>query len=429
MSNTCQQGVSGKWVITLAAFLLLSLLYCVWQLVHIDRNTYADFPIFYQAVQQYLDSGILYTRNLEHYYPASGIYKFPAVYSSFLLPWVKSGISLEMTQTFLLYLHMGLYVASLALLVWIWAPANSRILFGLLSGIFSFNLYALYENLHALQLEIYILFFLSLTLFLLNRQRYLLSGIVIAVVSFLKVYPVFLLTYFLWKRKWKFFAGFFLTSLLLVLLMIACFGLTENQWYFFHALPVMLQEGAFINHENVGVEKLINHLFSTSQFIHYETPLGVGSAAITKIILWTCYLLGVFAFFRKGNVLGSNNQYPHYMAFSLLLTLAILTLKNPWSNYQVLLVIPMLYILSLLMPLPAKKFVIFVFVLTWVLLFLSPENKSLFFSCFAETGNPLFMGILSLLNNKLFAIRGAATLLVYLMLVSLLLNRKATSRE
>lgn len=420
--------MNRRVVLWVSGFLfLVSIAFFLAHLALIDKGHYDDFPIFYHAVEQYASTGQLYTRHLEDYYPASGIYKFPSLYGSFLLPLIKNNISLQSSQTLLLYLHVGLYAISAAILVAMFMPANHRILFGLLSGILSLNLYSLYENLHTLQLEVYILFGLTAIIFLLTRQRYFLSGIVLSAMSFLKIYPVFFALYFLWKRKIAFWAGMFLAILPLVFWMVACFGWEENRWYFFEALPVMLQEGAFINHHNTGIEKLINHLFASSQFIHYETPLGVGSAAITKIILWTCCLLGFVVFFRKGNVFGSNHQHPHYMAFSLLITLCLMTLKNPWSNYQVLLVIPMLYILSLLMSLTAKKAAIFIFVLAWILLFLSPTTKSMFFSYFSETADPLFM-ILSLLHSKWFAMRGVATLLVYGLLVWLLfkINRPSS---
>ncbi len=406
-----------------------SLAFFLAQIVYIDNHPYDDFPIFYDAVKQYLSTGQLYTRHLDYYFPADGIYKFPALYSSLLLPFVKNGISLEDSQTFFLYLHCSLYVFSGIILVFLFAPEKNRSLFCFCSGILVLNLYSLYENLRTLQLEIYILFFVTLLLFLLKKHRYFLSGITLSIMAFLKVYPVFFAIYFLWKRKAIFFLGVFLASLLLILLMIACFGWEENRWYFFEVLPVILQEKVFINYENVGLVKLINHLFATSQFIHYETPLGDGNTAIAKVLLWASYLLALLAFFRKKTTLGSKDKYPHYVAFSLLITLVLLTLKNPWSNYQVLLVVPLLYILAALFSLLEKKFIGVLFFITCLLLFISPEPISVDSRFFSETGNSELMYVLRFLNSKLFAMRGMATVLVYIMLILLLYKKEKPAYE
>lgn len=413
-------------MVIFALVFCLSLLVFVKQVIRINQSPYQDFPIFYSAVQQYVETGAFYTHQLEDYYPASGIYKFPALYGSFLLPLVKNQVPLGTAQTVLLCLHVVLYFASVMMLVLLFLPEKNRVLYGLLSGILSLNLYALTETLHTLQLEIYILFFTTLILWLLNRQRYFYSGAALAFIAFLKVYPVFMGLFFLWKRTAAFFAGFILMAVLVLAGMIACFGLAENQWYFFSALPLMLQEGAFINHHNIGVEKLINHLFSTHQFIHYETAMGVGSAAITKIILWTCYLLGLWGFFRAGNMRGSRATHPHYMAFSLLLTLVLLTLKNPWSNYQILLIVPLLYILSHLFVSARSKILVALSGVAYLLLFLSPRHDSIFFTNFSGVANPVLMMVLGVLSDKLFALRGMATILLYIALLLLLFrNGKA----
>jgi hypothetical protein len=151
-------SLAGRVLLGLSVLIFcFSILVFLKQAMLISQIPYEDFPIFYSAVQQYVESGVLYTRHLDYYYPASGIYKFPALYGSFLLPLVKNHISLETAQTGLLCLHVVLYIASIVMLVYLFIPGKHRVLFGLWAGILGLNLYPLQETLRTLQLERYIL--------------------------------------------------------------------------------------------------------------------------------------------------------------------------------------------------------------------------------------------------------------------------------
>jgi hypothetical protein len=123
-----------------------------------------------------------------------------------------------------------------------------------------------------------------------RADRPFLTGILIALGAWIKIYPGLLLVYFAWKRDWRVVAGGVLLSGVVIAIQILVSGWDTFAFYFSDILPILAAEGQVgVIHSNNSVLGFAQRLFSSAPLAIplIESPflLSVTRYALTLLLI------------------------------------------------------------------------------------------------------------------------------------------------
>ena len=159
-------------------------------------------------------------------------------------------------------------------------------------------------------------------------------------------------------------------------------GPEQNYLFYFKVLPFMLQEGAKVTLENIGLAK------------YPQLLLGAGpvlAKVISQILCLALLAASIFAVVRTQR--RDSGEQAIALEFVMFVSLMLLFLPNSWAHYQLLLLLPVLVLLKGCMaPERARPAVLAsVLLAALLLLFYFPcADGSMPFPCAAT---PWFMGL------------------------------------
>jgi hypothetical protein len=323
----------------IAVLLALSVYHFGYSAMYAEDIGFVDFSIFLQQAEYFAETGRLYihVENMEAYAPGTPVYKFPPLYAMLLLPVVKGGFGDAVYHVHWL-LQILFYLLTVVAIV-VALEGRRAGWYALVAALLALNFEPFFETLFRLQLELPLLLLLTLCLLSLMKGKDALAGAALAVCTMLKIYPAFLLIYFCIKRKWA-AVGWCLATM--VLIQVACMiviGPQENYLFFFRILPVMLQEGAKVTLENIGLAK------------YPQLLLGAGptlAKAVSQLFCLALLAASVYAVLRAARIERSSRLIA--LEFALFVSLMLLFLPNSWAHYQLLLLLPLLVVLKWCLP-------------------------------------------------------------------------------
>lgn len=286
-----------------------------------------DFGILYRGVQSWLAGGSLYDLAAVTANHFGHVFKVPPFYGMLMLPFV----SLDISQALLLHRLINVALIAITVAVWLrmwglhWTTAGAGLLVLL-------NFAPLTSTVEMGQIDIVLLLLLSLTLWTLQRDRNLLAGVLTALATLFKIYPVLLLGLFVCQRRWRALAGFTLGMLLCNAVAILVMGWEMHRVYLFEVIPRIGGTTAWI--ENQTISGFLARLPGVPRgSFGFDEPglvrlgLGISVALI---------LFGVGLTLRR--LPSDSSAFAlQYSVFPLLMTLAVPT---AWIHYQALLLIP-----------------------------------------------------------------------------------------
>ena len=180
-----------------------------------------------------------------------------------------------------------------------------------------------------------ILFFLivaSLYFYRENKPKY--SGICIAVACSMKVIPLLLLFYMLWKRQFKVFLTGLLTLVLIIGYSLLFFGLELYYWYVEFMINERLMNAFHDNHSITG--------FFSRLLVHTVWVKGIfdnPAAANICIVISSLIVLGIFLFVTRKKTAPSTQETLHEYALAVV-TMLLLS-KMATTLYLVMLLLPL----------------------------------------------------------------------------------------
>jgi hypothetical protein len=366
----------------IAIVLALSLYHFGYSAMYAGNVGFVDFSIFLRQVENFQETGELYihTENMEAYAPGTPVYKFPPLYAMLLLPVVKGGYGDGIYQ---LHWLLQLVVFLLTVAVIVVALAGRRPgWYALAAAALALNFEPFFETLFRLQIELPLLLLFTLCLLAFMRGRDGLAGAALALCAMLKIYPAFLLLYFCVKRRWAVVAWCMATMGLIQVAGLIVIGPEENYLFYFKILPVMLQEGAKVTLENIGIAKY-------PQLLLGATPATAD--ALSRMLCLALLAASIFAVVRAERTGGE--KAPIALEFALFVSLMLLFLPNSWAHYQLLLLLPLLVALKGCMAPERLRPAVLASVMlaSLLLLFYFPcADASMPFPCAAT---PWFMGL------------------------------------
>lgn len=296
------------------------------------RFGFVDFPIFLQQAALFADGRDLYVDPAlpDAYEPAAAVYKFPPLFAALLLPFVRAAPTSVYVGHW--WLQLALYAAAVGLLLA--AIRTSRRPVFVVGGLLlALNFEPFFETLWRLQLETPILLLLAVALVAASRRRDLVAGAALGLAIALKIYPGFLLLYFLVRRRFKVVAAALACGLAVQLGTLIVLGGETHRVFFLDVLPVLLAEAPVATSENVGLARYALLLFGGGAGVAKRVAQAV------VLLLTVATLVAVERNRRDGIDRGP-------VELAAMIPLMLLSTPNSWVNYQLLLLPPLLVLLA-----------------------------------------------------------------------------------
>lgn len=258
--------VIGAWLIVLTGISYLA--------VNEVRDASIDFYSYYigavaihegkpiYAFETY--EGIVESVGIRH----AGLYLYPPTLAILIQPALL--VSPYVGALIWLALNVGIFIAAVGLLLRKSNIQDQRLRASLLllPVIFTPTIMSLYLG------QVNVLVFVLITVAYLTfvDKRPHISGVLLAVAAWIKLWPVILIAYFVWKREWKVVAAAILGLLLVGLLTFAFIGPEQTISFFTERLPEISQgTQPDLDHLNQSIPGTFAKMFAPSS--DYVTPL------------------------------------------------------------------------------------------------------------------------------------------------------------
>jgi hypothetical protein len=279
---------------------LYILIVCAWAIVLAG--------IFYLTANQVRDASIDF---LSYYIGASAIQEGKPIYTQETHESVSSAIGIRQVGRYLYpptlavliqpVLWVSPYAASLfwffvnVVLLWIGVGLllrqnnlrdyRTKVALLLLPVLFTPVLMTIY--LGQVNMLVFLLIVLVWLTFLHGRQYT--SGALVALAVWIKVWPIVLIPYFVWKREWKFVSGALIGLLLIGILTLAVAGVGQTKSFFTDKLPEIAHgTEPGIDHLNQSIPGFFAKLFApSSQYVYplIQSPILAQQGSRIAILL------------------------------------------------------------------------------------------------------------------------------------------------
>ena len=306
---------------------------------------FVDLPIFVERTNDFSQGKALYpnANDSSAYEPAAAVYKFPPLFAVTLLPQVLAGLG-QSIYPLHWAVHILLYLGALGLLV---AALQRRFELSrssalLVVGAVGLNFVPFFETLWRLQLETPILFLVALALWAEGGARRWLSGAALGVAAMLKVYPLFLLGWFVLRRSVR---GVVAASIALIATFALgwwVIGSEQNLVYYGEILPRMMQELPRIDPENIALAKPLHVL------VGFELE---SAKRVAQLIALSVVALGFLLL--HGRPFSVRSSVDPFALLSVMICGLLMFMPNAWTNYLELSLIPIIFVMARCLEEPA----------------------------------------------------------------------------
>ena len=304
--------------------LLIASLVCVWRLATLAELRF-DTDIYYNALRKFEWLGMMYNRGDGGlttpevlFKPSSPVYKFSPLYLAWMLP-----IPRAVTESGFYAIYCGFQLIFALGSAFILIKAAGQITSkknAFFTTLIVFLLSApLYEVLRATAAENLLIFVFLLSFYVSDKYPKI-CGFMLAYTAMIKIYPAFMLLYFLADKQWNVAKGFLFGAVFFGLLSVILFGWQENFYYLFTVVPVLLQESISMKDLNLNlwtflepymIESRIQQVFNAWRLL----VLAALAVACTKVNFSKENKLIFFAIFLIVMQLMLPNYWVWYMAY------------------------------------------------------------------------------------------------------------------
>jgi hypothetical protein len=360
-------GAKKNLLITLLALLSLA---STWNFASRNINSFYEVPIdfltFVKAAENFTETGELYQRvdnYPDRYHPSAVIYKFPPPYQFNTYPFANiEKTTKAMSVTVMKIFFMVCFVGT-GMLLYIQAIKTfqlddfRKIILASLITITLGNFTPFLEAIRWLIIEIpaTLLLFAG---FMITTRLPRISGAICAYFACIKLYPVFIFGYYLYRKNIKALQGFIAACLVIGLFSLWLFGWQEHVFYLTHILPVLLNEPVILKNVNMNLEMFFYHLGIIDNItgnIH----------SITRLAFLVCF---VFILYRSYRHL--ENGAFQLLTFCLFICTMFFCFPNYWPQYQVYMIIPLFTLFAYSLTLPTRPAIVNFVVLAVCVIFL-----------------------------------------------------------
>ena len=281
------------------------------------------FPL-YQTMVDFFKAG-------PYHYEGPLPYVYPPFFVIFLSPLAYMSFN---TAVFVwLFINQAVFFSGLYFLLRAISEKYSRV--EAVTMIFVFlNFTPLFVDYLLGQCNVILFFFIATGLYCYRSNKPVYAGIAIALACIIKVIPLLLLFYTLWKRQYKVFLAGVLTLVFVFSYSLLFFDMRLFPWY----LKFMMNQTLFnAYHDNHSLTGFFSRFLTHSEWIKgvFDNP----DAARTCIIVSSLVVVGIFLFSTRKKSKPSDSET--LREYALGVTTMLLLSKMTSTPYLVMLLIPL----------------------------------------------------------------------------------------
>jgi len=196
------------------------------------------------------------------------------------------------------------------------------------------------DNLANIQINMYLLWMSLWVVDLFFRKRHLSASILLAFIISLKVYPIFILLFLIFKREWRIAAFTIVFMLLINALCLPFFGYEGTLANFGAWVQEVMPKSYIANHKNQSLLGLLLRIFTDFE-VEFEYKINLLKLSLdqVKLIYYSALIvlaLPVMYWFRKPFRIKGNLD-PERIQFVLILTAIPLLSPLAWKAYFIFL--------------------------------------------------------------------------------------------
>lgn len=303
----------------------------------------SDFRGFLTAGDRFIEGRFLY----EDSRVATNV-TWPPFFAAFIAPFsLLAHLNLPLTQVLWYLINALLFLLTID--IWCqlfyekhldWFKENKPHSFYSLSIFIPMVLIAqsIFKVFVPLQMNILVLFLMSLSFLHLKEEKYLLSGFWLGLVSAIKVFPVLVLPYFIYRKKFKAFFACIVTGLVLTLVPVFRYGLEDYIHNLQAWIQISLLGGYPLGGLNQSIYAMLGRWIASDPFalISQKLPTPAIGSEGSLIALWLyrgLYITTLIGFFY----LLHKRKYK-FLAVEAAFIIIVAMLFSPiaWRNYWVI---------------------------------------------------------------------------------------------
>lgn len=309
----------------------------------LGRNA-PDFWILFKGARDWARGGSLYNIGdvLANHF--GKVFKVPPFYGMMFVPFVFQDGNAVLLG------HRILNIVILTTTAVLWYRMWHVRVFSTLGAAFLIllNFRPLADTIAYGQIDLLLLLLLTLALWALRRERGLLAGVLVALGTLFKIYPLLLLAFFVAKRQWRAVAGFALGMLVFNGLAVLVMGWPVHREYLFDVLPNIGGTTSWVENQTIsGVIARFVDLPNQSEIFANPLLARLGLLVSGGLGLIAC-LLALPHVDRRGAT--------YALQYGQFLLIMVLAVPAAWMHYETLLFMPfaalVLYFFPRTLPLP-----------------------------------------------------------------------------
>lgn len=226
------------WLLSLVFLLALGQqlykLFFVWR-----QSNFVDFKVYWDAVSAALKGGNIYSfggaylNKIPFNYPPTSL-----LFLTFLLIFPKA-----LSSLFLVFVSLGCLLGTIYLITRMLFKKADRLIAFLIFAILFIQFFPVKFTLTLGQINLLILFLITVSYYFVQNKKEILSGIFLGIATLIKIFPGFLIFFFIKEKKWKSLISFVTTLFCGLILTVLIFkpALTIN--YFGNGGNLFLKGG------------------------------------------------------------------------------------------------------------------------------------------------------------------------------------------
>lgn len=284
-----------------------------------------DFGIWLAAARRWVDTEVLYVSATVANNPFA-VYKRPPFYIMLFTPFVDYD-GLVVLQYFRVA-NIVLFVITMG--IWL-QMMRADYLWWLAVIVLCTNYQPLYDTVAYGQTDVILLFCFTVVLWALQVRRDIWAGVVIAVLTMLKIYPVLLLVFFVIKRRWWALAGFVVGMVACNAIAIAVIGWDIHVQYVTTVLPSVGGTTSWIENQTITgfVTRFFDAPFAMSRFPTKSIErLAMALSGVLSVVVCVAALRDM-----------PTEKSGFAVQYALFVMLMVVAIPVAWMHYSTLLIL------------------------------------------------------------------------------------------
>lgn len=323
-SSQARTNISNAAILIFAS---ASLAHLIWMLSFAYTRSGPDFWILFKGTRDWARGGSLYDLVAVQTNHFGHVFKVPPFYGMLFLPFVfQSG------EVILQY-HRILNTVLIVLSCLIWCRMWGIRLLSLSAAglLILLNFRAIADVLAFGQIDLVLLTLMMLTLWCVRREWDLLAGVLVALATLFKLYPIILLGFFFVKGQWRALIGFVLGMLVFNGIAIGVMGWEMHRIYLFEVIPGINGTTAYADNQTFAgfIARFVDSP-KAAEIVHNRLISLLYTAVAGISMAFACYL-------SLRDAKPTSTIYT--LQFGLFLLMMVLVVPAAWMHYQTLLLI------------------------------------------------------------------------------------------